>query len=102
MRMARRAPLYPVTAVEARDRFDELMHRAAADEPVVVEDRGSPSVVIVSLARYEQLLRDARLARFDRVTHAAGAAAEQAGLTEEQLEGEMEAIRSQHHQRAYG
>jgi PHD/YefM family antitoxin component YafN of YafNO toxin-antitoxin module len=85
--MARRAAIRPVTAVEARERFEELIRRAAGgNETVVVETGEGSPVVIVSLSRYEDLIREARLARFERASRAAGAAVEQQGLTEDDLE----------------
>ena len=101
--MARRAASQAVTAAEARDHFDEIVRRAAAgDELIVVEDEGLPSVVIVSLPRYEELLREARLARFEHASRAAGLAAAEQGLTEEKLEREMEEIKRRRHQQGYG
>ena len=62
--MVTRAASHAVTAAEARDHFDEIVRRAAAGgEPIVVEDEGVPSVIILSLPKYEELLREARLAR---------------------------------------
>ncbi len=64
--MASRSTSRAIAAAEARDHFDDIVRRAAAgDEPVVVADEGLPAVVIVPLPRYEELLREARLARFD-------------------------------------
>ncbi len=101
--MARRAAGHAVTAAEARDHFDEIFRRAAAGgEPIVVEDEGVPSVVNVPISQYEQLLREARLARFERASRAAGLAVAETGLTEEQLEREMEEIKHRRHQQAYG
>jgi hypothetical protein len=61
-----------------------------------------PMVVILSFPDYEQLLREVKLARFERLSREAGLDAERAGLTEGQLEQEMEAIRTRSHQKAYG
>lgn len=97
--MARRAASQVVTAAEARDHFDEIVKRTAAGgEPIVVEDEGVPSVIIVSLPQYEELLREARLARFEHASRAAGLAAVEQGLTEEQLEREIEEIKRRRHQ----
>jgi prevent-host-death family protein len=101
--MARQRAGRAVTVVQARADFDDIVRRTSAGgEAVVVEDNGVPAVVILSNARYEELLRDARLARFERTTRAAGAVAAKQGLTEEQLEREMEEIKRLRHQQAYG
>ena len=101
--MVMRPAVHAVTATEARAHFDDIVRRASVGgEAIVVEDGGVPSVVILSLPEYEGLLREARLARFERASRAAGAVAEQQGLTEEQLEREMDEIKRRRHQQAYG
>ncbi len=101
--VARRAATHAITAAQARDHFDDIIRRASADgEPIVVEDDGGPSVVILSVLRYEQLLREARLARFERASRAAGLAAAERGLTEEDLERDIEEIKHRRHEQAYG
>jgi prevent-host-death family protein len=92
-----------VSAKEARLRFGAMVKRVRAGEtPLVVERNGQPMLVVLSPANYEQLLNDARLAHFDKLARAAGLDAEQVGLTEEQLEREMELIRLHEHQETYG
>ena len=51
---------------------------------------------------YKQLIRQAKLARFERLSLAAGLEAERQGLTEEELEAEMEEIKEQLYQEVYG
>jgi len=92
-----------ITATEARVHFGEVIRRAYTErEPVVVEKDGIPVVVILSIPQYEQLLRETRLARFERLSRAAGLEAERQGLTEEQVEQEMEEIRERGHREGYG
>ena len=101
--MASRPSEHAVTTTQARAQFDDIVRRASVGgEAIVVEDDGGPSVVIVSLPRYEELLREARLARFERASRVAGVEAEQQGLTEEQLEREMEEIKQRRYHGAYG
>lgn len=101
--MAQKKARGTISATEARVRFGEVIKRAyVSQEPLVVEKDGIPVVVILSLPYYEQLLREVKLARFERLSRAAGLEAEQQGLTEEQLEREMEEIRERLHQEAYG
>ena len=92
-----------VTATEARVHFGEIMRRAAVGRaPIVVEKDGIPTVVILAVAQYEQLLRDARLGRFARASRAAGLDAEARGLTEDGLAAEMDEIRARVHRERYG
>jgi len=92
-----------ISATQARIRFGEVIKRAyVSQEPVVVEKDGIPVVVILSFPYYEQMLREVKLARFERLSRTAGLEAERQGLTEEQLEQEMEKIREQVYQEAYG
>ncbi|MCX6033347.1 MAG: hypothetical protein NT169_29200 [Chloroflexi bacterium] len=57
---------------------------------------------MLSPTNYEELLRNARPARFDKLSWAAGLDAERSGLTEKQLEREMEQIRLHEHRETYG
>jgi len=92
-----------ISATQARVHFREVIRRAYVNqEQVVVEKDGIPMVVILSFPYYEQLLREVKLARFERLSREAGLEAERAGLTEEQLEQEMEAIRERFHREARG
>ncbi len=50
-----------VSATEARTRFSELMRRAVDDRDIiVVERRGKPQVVILSVEEYERLRKRQR------------------------------------------
>ena len=51
---------------------------------------------------YKQWIRQAKLARFERLSLAAGLEAEKQGLTEEELEAEMEEIKEQLYHGSYG
>jgi prevent-host-death family protein len=92
-----------MSATQARIHFGEVIKRTyVSQEPVVVEKDGIPVVVILSFPYYEQMLREVKPARFERLSRMAGLEAERQGLTEEQLEQEMEKIREQVYQEAYG
>jgi len=92
-----------ISATQARIHFGEVIRRAyIGQEPVVVEKDGIPVVVILSFPSYEQLLKELKLARFERLSRAAGMDAERQGLSEERLEQEMEEIRSRRYQETYG
>jgi prevent-host-death family protein len=101
--MARENARSTISAEEAQTQFEEVIKRAYRNrEQVVVEKDGMPIVVVLSFPDYEQLLREIKLARFERLSREAGLDAERAGLTEEQLEQEMEAVRTRGHRKAYG
>lgn len=92
-----------ISATEARVHFGEVIKRAyVGQEAVVVEKDGIPVVVILSFPYYEQLRRELKLARFERRSREAGLEAAREGLTEEQLEQEMEEIRAYLHREVYG
>jgi len=92
-----------ISATQARTHFGEVIKRAYVNqEQVVVEKDGVPVVVILSLPYYKQLLQEVKLARFERLSREAGLEAERAGLTEEQLEQEMETIREHIHREVHG
>ena len=92
-----------ISATQARLRFGEVIRNASAGpNPVVVEKAGIPVVVILSLPDYEQLLQDAKLGRFERLSRAAGLDAERQGLSEEHLEEEMAQIKEHVYRRHYG
>ena len=92
-----------LSATEARIHFGEVIKRAyVGGEHLVVEKGGIPVVVILSFPDYAQLIRQAKLARFDQLSRAAGLEAERQGLTEEQLEAEMEKIKARLYQETYG
>lgn len=101
--MTREKAQSTISATQARVHFGEVIKRAyVGQEQVVVEKDGIPVVVILSFPYYEQLLQEIKLARFERLSRAAGLEAERQGLTQEQLEQEMEEIRERLHQEAYG
>ncbi|TEU11913.1 MAG: hypothetical protein E3J21_22445 [Anaerolineales bacterium] len=51
---------------------------------------------------YKQLIRQAKLARFERLSLVSGLEAEREGLTEEELEVEMKEIKEHLYQEIYG
>jgi prevent-host-death family protein len=92
-----------ISATQARIHFGEVIKRAYVNqEQVVVEKDGNPVVVILSFPYYEQLLQEVKLVRFERLSREARLEAERAGLTEEQLEQEMEAIRERRYREVHG
>jgi len=54
---------------EARNKFSAVVEAALAGRPQVISRRGQPAVVVVSAARYGQLLAEARQARGSFVEH---------------------------------
>jgi prevent-host-death family protein len=96
-------PRGALPASEAKLHFGALIKRVRnSKKPVVIERMGVPVMVLLAPEEFERLVRDAQLARFDRLSQAAGLEAEQAGLTEETLAQEMEQIRLHEHRETYG
>ena len=100
--MAQEKTRKTISEEDAQHCFGEVVKRACTNqERVVVERDGVPVVVILSFTDYEQLIQEIKLTRFAQLSREAGLDAERAGLTEEQLEQEMEAIRMRSHQKTY-
>jgi len=92
-----------VRATWARTHLGEIMRRAIAHgERFVVEKDNIPAVVILSVADYERLRREAVLARFEALSRLAGMEAEAEGLDEAALEAEIEAIKREVFEEQYG
>jgi|Deesub1362B_J571_1020462.scaffolds.fasta_scaffold34035_2 prevent-host-death family protein len=92
-----------LSATEARIHFGKVIKRAyLGGEHLVVEKDGIPVVVILSFPDYERLIRQVKLARFEHLSLAAGLEVEREGLTEEELEAEMERIKEQLYRETYG
>jgi len=92
-----------ISATEARVHFGEVIKRACVgQEQVVVEKDGIPIVVILSFPCYQRMLEELKLARFERLSRVAGLEAGRQGLSEEQLEREMEEVRERMHRQNYG
>jgi len=92
-----------VRATWARTHLGEIMRRAIAHgERFVVEKDNIPAVVILSVAEYERLRREAALARFEALSRRAGLEAEAEGVDEAALEAEIEAIKREVFEERYG
>jgi len=72
------------TAIEAKNRFGQLLE-AARREPVTVTKQGRPAAVMLSIEDYERMRGAARARLLDTV-HRMQAEAAAAGLTEEVLD----------------
>lgn len=85
-----------VAATWARTHFGQLMREVVrTKERFIVERDGIPAVVILSVPEYEQLQRRAAWNRFYELSRQAGLEAEEEGLTEEEVQAEIEAIKRQ-------
>nr|WP_290665504.1 type II toxin-antitoxin system prevent-host-death family antitoxin [Ardenticatena sp.] len=91
-----------VTATWARTHFGEIIRNAIAGERFIVERDRIPAVVILSVAEYERLQRLAAWARFQDLSRQAGWEAEEEGLTEADLQAELETIKRQVFAERYG
>ncbi len=73
-----------ITAIEAKNRFGQLID-AAQRQPVIVTKQGRPSVVVMSVEDYQRRKKHA-WKNLLKVMQEAGAEAGGQGLTEEQLD----------------
>lgn len=100
----------PVTipATKAHRNFGDLIRRTySGREHFVVEKDGLPVVAIISIAEYEELMRERerqekRVKRFEKLAREIGAEFERQGITEEQLMADMKKVRKQVYQEFYG
>jgi prevent-host-death family protein len=100
----------PVTipATTAHRQFGDLVRRAfSGKEHFIVEKDGLPVVAIISMAEYEELLRErearaARLKQFQSATRAIGEEYERRGLTEEEVLAQLEETKHEVYEEYYG
>jgi prevent-host-death family protein len=103
--MALRQPSTPVTipATQAHRSFGDLIRRAfLGREHFIVEKDGLPVVVIMSVAEYEEVMRNRRAEEFKRLAREIGEEVERLGLTEEGLEAKVEEVRQHLFEEGYG
>lgn len=74
-----------VTASEARQGLAEIIE-AARREPIVIQRQKRDVAVVMSMDEYERLV-NLNVAEFQRFCDRVGTKAEEAGMTEEVLEG---------------
>jgi len=92
-----------VTATWARTHFGEIIRdTVTAGERFVVERDSIPVVVILSVSEYERLQQQAAWSRFYELSRRAGLEAEDEGLTEAEIQTEIEAIKRQVYAERYG
>jgi len=73
-----------------------------ARERFIVERDGMPAVVILSVPEYERLQRRAAWSRLYELSRRAGLETKEEGLTEEDLQAEIETIKQQIYAERYG
>lgn len=92
-----------VTATWACTHFGEIIRdTVTAGERFVVERDSIPVVVILSVSEYERLQQQAAWSRFYELSRRAGLEAEDEGLTEAEIQTEIEAIKRQVYAERYG
>jgi prevent-host-death family protein len=74
-----------VTASEARQALAEIID-AARREPVIIQRQKRDVAVVMSMDEYERLV-NLNVAEFKRFSDRVGAGAQEAGMTEEVLQG---------------
>jgi len=92
-----------VRVTELHRRLGQIIRRVVlSNEHFVIEKGGLPVVVLLSMSEYEQLIKDRKLAEFERFARALGEEAERQGLTEEQLMAELEEDKKATYREMYG
>jgi prevent-host-death family protein len=93
-----------ITATWARIHFGEVIRKAVSSgERFVVERDRIPAVVILSMAEYDQLQRQADLSRFYQLSRQAGLEAEAEDLTTApELQAEIQMVKEQVYAKQYG
>jgi prevent-host-death family protein len=97
-----------IPATKAHRNFGELVRRAySGKEHFIVEKDGLPVVALISIAEYEELikerqLREERLRRFEENTKAFNEEAKRRGVTEEQVMADLEQTKKEVYQEFYG
>ncbi|MEZ4672592.1 MAG: type II toxin-antitoxin system prevent-host-death family antitoxin [Anaerolineae bacterium] len=97
-----------IPATTAQRQFGDLIRRTySGKEHFIVEKDGLPVVVILSLAEYEQLMsehkeRRRRLNIFQSSARTIGEEVERQGLSEEEMEAELEESKRQVYEKHYG
>ena len=74
-----------VTASEARQSLAEIID-AARREPIIIQRQKRDVAVVMSIDEYERLV-NLNVAEFQRFSDRVGAKAQEAGMTEEVLQG---------------
>jgi prevent-host-death family protein len=104
----------PVTipATVAHRKFGDLIKRAfSGKEHFIVEKEGLPVVAIISMAEYDELMREReqheqdkqrRLKQFREAARAIGEEVAKTGLSEEEIMGQFEEVRQRLHDERYG
>ncbi len=91
----------PIT--ELHRRLGGIIRRVAINkEHIVVEKGGLPVAVLLSMAEYEELVKNWRVKEFEQLAREIGHEAARQGLTEEQLMDELEEDRRAVYRQRYG
>lgn len=97
-----------IPATKAHRKFGDLVRRVfSGQEHFIVEKDGLPVMAIISMAEYEELMkererREQRVQRFREVTREMGEDLQRRGITEEQAMEELEKTKKQVYQERYG
>lgn len=99
-----------IPATKAHRNFGDLIRRVfSGKEHFIVEKDGLPVVAIISMAEYEQLMKEreqhdqqARLRQFTEAARAIGDEVAKTGLSEEELLATVEEVRQRLHDERHG
>ena len=94
-----------ITATELRRNFSAVVRRIRQRrEHTVIQSSGAPVAVILSMAEYERLITRRResLAAFHNFARNLGKEVERRGLTEEELQADLEKTKREVFEERYG
>ena len=101
--MAQKIRQQIVRMTELHRKLGGVIHRVAlSSEHFVVEKGGLPVAVMMSYQEYEQLMRERAQAAHRNLVGSLGKEAQEQGLTEEQLQADLEETKKEVYQDAYG
>lgn len=97
-----------ISSTHVQRNFGDVVRRVySGEEHFVVERDGLPVAAIISMAEYDELMkeieqREKRVQRFGEVAQALGKAVEESGLSEEEVMEKLEQAREELYQKGYG
>jgi prevent-host-death family protein len=92
-----------IKASEGHRAFGKLLRRVfRSDEHLIVERDGYPVAVLLSYSEYEKLRRNQAVSAFNSFSRAFGKELEERGITEEDLQAQLEEAKREVYNERYG
>ena len=92
-----------IKASEGHRAFGKLLKRVfRSDEHLIVERDGYRVAVLLSYSEYERLRREQAISAFNSFSRAFGKELEERGITEDELQAELEDVKREVYNERYG